>query len=151
MTMNAPTTSSGEARLQAFLERLPEGSRLPARTVAHAWAHGGGRLRTGRVAVRLTGGEALAFTAATIHAPSRQERPYLEVCRVILQNHGVAPAGFRHWADELADLQELGFDPQAKFPTVPLDDALDPPRLARLAGAVRDLAAMLARERPVEP
>lgn len=153
MPGTAPSTLEDPATLQGFLDRLPHDARLPARTVVHAWMHAGGQVRIGRVAVRLLGQDAGAtpFTAGTVHAPTDGRAPFLELCRVILQGHGVGEAEFTHWADELAHLQHLGFEPTAKFPAVPLDGRLVAADMASLAGALRDLARMLQANADAAP
>jgi hypothetical protein len=142
MTMTTVQPADQERALQEFLEGLPEAARLPARTLAHAWQGGGGHLAVGRLAVRLTGQHnGGTFTAATIQAPRGKAPSRLEIARVLLQSHGVDEAAFNHWADELADLTTLGFDPAARFPALTLD-GIDTAALARLATALRDLARL---------
>lgn len=145
MTPNAVTTEEEEAGLRAFLDTLPEGTTVPARTVAHAWAAAGGTLSPGRFAVRLLGpggGDRPPFTAATLFAP-RGERaePCLEVAKPFLEHHGVDADRFVHWADEIVDVGD-GIDPAVKFPTLRLGPDLSASDLARLVGALRDLARM---------
>ena len=145
MTPNAVTTEEEEAGLRAFLDTLPEGTALAARTVAHAWAAAGGTLAPGRFAVRLLGpgrDGRPPFTAATLFAP-RGDRaaPCLEVAKPILEHNGVDADRFVHWADEVVDVGD-GIDPATKFPTLPLGPDLATSDLARLVGALRDLARM---------
>lgn len=145
MTPDAVTTQEEEAGLMAFLDTLPEGTAVPVRTVAHAWAASGGGLAPGRFAVRLLGpaqGERPAFTAATLYAPrGGRTVPTLELAKPLLESHGVDADRFVHWADEILDVAG-GLDPSAKFPTIPLGADLPPSDLARLVGALRDLARM---------
>lgn len=144
--MTAPTTPSAttEEALATFLDGLPEASALTTRTLAHAWVHGGGDLHVGRVAVRMTTGSAEhPFTAATLHAPRGPETfPRLELCRAILESHGVSHDDWVHWSDEFADLAHHGFDPGAKFPALTLHPDVSPAEVARLATGLRDLARM---------
>ncbi len=140
------TTQEEEAGLKAFLELLPDGCGVHVRTLAHAWAAAGGRLAPGRLAVRLMGPETddrPAFTAATLYAPRGAHiEPRLELARAILAHHGVGPDAFQHWCDDLLDLGGATFDPKSKFPALPIPADLAPSDLARLVGALRDLARM---------
>lgn len=132
--------SDREAALAAFLENMPEDAVLPARTLAHAWVSGGGGLSVGTAAVRLVAGEP-RFTAGTLHAPRAGRPPRLELCRVILEKHGVPEAAWSHWSDDFVDLAPLGFDRNARFPRLELG-GLGTPETARLATGLRDLARM---------
>lgn len=141
-----------EKALAAFLETLPSDRAVTVRTLAHAWQGGGGTLQVGQWAIRLLaaagdGPNAGTFTAGTLHRPRDPDgTPRLELCRVILHNNGVPEAAWTHWSDEFADLAPRGFDPTAKFPTLPLDDALTPTDTARLAVGLRDLALLCGAE-----
>lgn len=133
-----------ELALQAFLANLPEDGAVTGRTLAHGWQAGGGGLQVGQWAIRLLGptGEGGApFTAGTIHRPNGDVQPRLELCRVILQNHGIGEDAWTHWSDEAADLAHHGFAATDKFPTVSLGN-LTPPEAVRLALGLRDLARM---------
>lgn len=157
-----PSTSSDpsdENALRSFLANLPETSGLPVRTLAHAWQAAGGGMQVGRVTVRLgvRAVDGRSFTAATLHAPGAERSGIraglarsgaaFEVARVLLTNHGVSPADWRAWCDNLADLELRGFEADAKYPAIELDD-LPETDVARLAQAVRDLAR-LAQGQPV--
>lgn len=132
-TLAAPET---EAALTTFLETVPSPDALPLRTLAHAWTGGGGALAVGKVAVRLLGD---GFTAGTLHARDGPAR--LELCRVLLEKHGVDADQWTHWSDEFADLAHHGFDHRAKYPSLPIAH-LSPAELARLVSGLRDLASM---------
>lgn len=139
----ASLSEDAEKALAEFLAALPEASALTVRTLAHAWAGGGGELQVGHLAIRLLGGRAAAFTAGTVHAPrGGQTAPVLELCRVLLESHGVPHDAWVHWSDGLAELQHHGFDPAARFPTLPLSPKVTAAEVARLATGLRDLAQM---------
>ena len=126
-----------EAELATFLEPLGDGA-LPARSLVHAWQSGGGDVQIGSVATRLVGHhDGGTFTAATLHARDAS----LELCRVILERHGIAAAAWTHWSDEFADLAHHGFDARAKYPSIPLAP-LTEAELARLVTGLRDLARL---------
>lgn len=138
------STLQDEAALQGFLADVagPEG--VAIRTLAHAWQGGGGGIQVGTVAVRLTAGKPDGpFTAATLHAPRGGQGARLELCRVLLERHGVRPDAWVHWSDEFADLAHHGFDAAAKYPTLPLAP-LSATELARLVTGLRDLARLVA-------
>ena len=130
--------SPAEAALQTFLSGMEPGAALPLRTLAHAWQGGGGQLAVGRLAIRLVAVDAKGrpFTAGTLHAAGA---PRLELARVLLDAHGVAPDNWTAWCDERPELRDAGFDPQARFPRIHLD-AIGEGALARLAMGTRDLA-----------
>jgi hypothetical protein len=143
-----------EAALQAFLSALPAAHAVPVRTLAHSWQAAGGTLQVGRVTIRLcaTGRDGRPFTAATLHASLGGDRPAarsadlrtgpgLEVARVLLANHGLGEADWRSWCDDLADLQLIGFDAAAKYPSIALD-VLPEAAVARLAQSLRDLGRL---------
>ncbi len=146
MSPTMVTTHAEEAGLKAFLDPLPGDCVAAVRTLAHAWAAVGGKLAPGRLAVRLLGPETSerpAFTAATLYAPRGDHaNPRLELARTILEHHGVGPDAFEHWCDEIVDLGGPGFSARAKFPAIPLPPSLSAGDLARLVGALRDLALM---------
>lgn len=130
--------------LAAFLEAMPEAAAVQARSLAHAWLGGGAELAVGQHAVRLTAGQdPERFTAATLHGPRGDAPARLELCRVILEKHGVDGDAFMHWSDEFADLAHHGFDPAQKYPEVPLGPGLTDAELARLVTGLRDLAQMV--------
>ena len=129
-----------EQALQGFLSTLPPDAGLAARTLAHAWTAAGGQIQVGKLTTRLVApaGNNRSFTAATLHAA---EAPRLEVARVLLQAHGVTATDWTSWCDELAELQPHGFEPAAKYPTLPLSN-LPPATVARLALGLRDLCRL---------
>jgi hypothetical protein len=134
--------ASDESALQAFLATLPHAEAVAARTLAHAWAAAGGTHQAGRLTVRLlaTTPQGRGFTAATLHGAA-SGTPRLEVARVLLATHGVAPVDWTAWCDERAELASYGFDPAAKYPCVPLS-GLPPAVVARLALGLRDLCRL---------
>lgn len=145
MTATTTLSDATEEALAAFLDALPDDTAVTARTLAHAWAGGDGALQVGKVAVRMTqtGHDGRPFTAATLHAPRGEESyPRLELCRAILESHGVPHDDWVHWSDEFADLAHHGFDPAAKFPSLLLVPEVTPAEVARLATGLRDLARM---------
>jgi hypothetical protein len=126
--------------LAQFLQGLPSGVALTARSLAHAWEGGGGSLQVGRVAVRLVWeAKGQRFTAGTILATPH----VLELARATLRNQGHSDTEWRNWCDEQAELRDHGFDAEAKFPRIQLD-GLPAPVLARLATGLRDLARAMA-------
>ncbi len=130
-------TAMDDDALQKALAQLDEQPRLAARTIANAWESAGGTVKPGKVAVRLIGHQGDSpFTAATLFCSDAR----LELCRVIMEHHGLPPEAFQHWADEILDIA-IGFDPSAKYPSLPLD--LDPARLVRVVNSIRDLAQTL--------
>jgi hypothetical protein len=141
-------SASSEAALQAFLATLPEDQAVAARTLAHAWAAAGGTIHSGRYTVRLLaqGARGPPFTAATVHGPDAGGAPRLELGRVLLYAHGLAPADWTSWCDERPELVAHGFDRNAKYPSVPLA-GLPPSAVARLAVGLRDLC-LLAQGQP---
>jgi hypothetical protein len=143
MTTQTPLSTETEDQLAGFLTSLPEAEAITARTLAHAWASGGGRLQVGRLSVRLTSGDP-GFTAGTLYAPhGAHVAPRLELCRVVLESRGVPHDAWVHWSDEFADLAHHGFDPAERFPALVLRSDVSPPEVARLAMGLRDLARMV--------
>lgn len=138
----SPSEASDESALQAFVATLPEAEGVAARTMAHAWAAAGGTHQAGRLTVRLlaTSPAGRTFTAATLHGPA-SGAPRLEVSRVLLTTHGVAPMDWTAWCDERPELAAHGFDPAAKYPFVALSN-LPPAAVARLALGLRDLCRL---------
>ena len=138
----SPAQASDETALQAFLATLPAEESVAARTLAHAWAAAGGAHQAGRLTVRLlaTSPTGRAFTAATVHG-SASGTPRLEVARVLLTTHGVAPLDWTAWCDERPELAAHGFDAAAKYPSLPLTN-LPPAAVARLALGLRDLCRL---------
>jgi hypothetical protein len=134
--------ASDESALQAFLATLPPEEAVAARTLAHAWAAAGGIHQAGRLTVRLLASapSGRPFTAATLHGPA-SGTPRLEVARVLLVTHGVASGDWTAWCDERPELAAHGFDPAAKYPSLPLPD-LPPAAVARLALGLRDLCRL---------
>jgi hypothetical protein len=131
-------TPDAERALQEHIANLPEQQALAVRTISHAWTGGGGSILVGRVAIRLTSTSGnQTYTAATI----RSDRAELEIARVLLEGHGVTSEDWLHWSDDLAELRPHGFDPAAKYPTIRYATLSDI-NLARLVGAVRDLARL---------
>lgn len=132
-----------EAALQSFLSTLPADEALSARTLAHAWSAAGGSFQAGRLTCRLIAQapRGQPFTAATLHGVGPSGVPRLEVARVLLYSHGVAPADWTMWCDDRPELAAHGFDRNAKYPAVPLT-ALPPAVLARLAIGLRDLCRL---------
>ena len=135
-------TTETQDPLPAFLEGLPGGADVPARSLVHAWQSGGGGTQVGQVAIRLTAQDpaGATFTAATLYA----QDPRLELCRVILEHHDIGPDSWLAWSDELADLTPLGFDGAAKYPSIRLE-RLSATHLARLVTGMRDLARLATR------
>lgn len=138
----SPSQASDETALQAFLATLPADEAVAARTLAHAWAAAGGAHQAGKLTVRLlaTAPSGRAFTAATLHGPA-SGAPRLEVARVLLTTHGVAPLDWTAWCDDRPELATHGFDPAAKYPCVRLA-GLPPAAVARLAVGLRDLCRL---------
>lgn len=134
--------ASDESALQAFLATLPAEEAVSIRTLAHAWAAAGGTHQAGRLTVRLLASppSGRAFTAATLHGPA-SGTPRLEVARVLLVTHGVAAGDWTAWCDERPELAAHGFDPAAKYPSLPLAN-LPPAAVARLALGLRDLCRL---------
>ena len=132
-----------EAALQAFLATLPGDEAVAGRTLAHAWAAVGGTLQAGKLTVRLLAQapNGRPYTAATLHAPTPAGPSRLEVARVLLITHGLAPADWTMWCDERAELAAHGFDRSAKYPTLALS-GLPAPVVARLALGLRDLCRL---------
>lgn len=128
--------------LAQFLAAFPDPVGITARTLAHAWTGGGGDLVIGSKATRLVVGDP-AFTAGTIVAPGAGAG-HLELSRILLERHGLSNDAWQHWSDEFADLAHRGFDPNAKYPRLPITDDLSPAELVRLVQGLRDLARMLA-------
>ncbi|HET6399070.1 MAG TPA: hypothetical protein VFH47_05910 [Candidatus Thermoplasmatota archaeon] len=130
-----------EAALMTYLSQLLPEDGVRARTLAHAWAAAGGTIHVGRHAIRLLGqAGGHTFTAATLHASAGPHgQPCLELCRVILEKHGVDADKWQEWADERPELRLHGFHDHAKYPVVRLGQ-LDDAALARLALGLRDLA-----------
>lgn len=133
-----------EEALLAFLDTLPEAHQVTVRTLAHAWQGGGGVFQVGQWSIRLLvpehAGQA-GFTAGNLHRPRGEDDiPRLELCRIILENHGVDADQWLHWTDEFAELQHHGFDHEDRFPTVPISADLTDTEAARLALGLRDLA-----------
>ena len=138
MSMSA-TASPEEMALQAFVASLPGDAGLAARTLAHAWTVAGGSIQVGKLTTRFVAPAGTrSFTAATLHAG---EAPRLEVARVLLQAHGLTATDWTSWCDELAELQPHGFEPAAKYPTLPIAK-LPPATVARLALGLRDLCRL---------
>jgi hypothetical protein len=139
--MDAVLEPNHEAALQGFLSTLLPEDAVRARTLAHAWGAAGGELHVGRHAVRLMGRHGgNTFTAGTLHAKVGPDAsPALELCRVILEKHGVDADRWTEWSDERPELRTRGFVPDAKYPVVRLQH-LDDAALARLALGLRDLA-----------
>ena len=138
-----PGAGSDEAALQSFLATLPAEEAVAARTLAHAWTAAGGTFHAGKLTVRLLaqGPAGKGFTAATLHGVGPSGAPRLEVGRVLLYGHGLGPADWTSWCDELAELQPHGFEPGAKYPALPLSN-LPPATVARLALGLRDLCRL---------
>ncbi len=141
MTPSTVTTEDAEAALTAFVSKLPDPVGLQIRTLAHAWTLGGGAFTVGKVSIRLTGGE--GFTAGTLHSAQNAQPARFELCRVILEKHGVSHEQWTYWADEFADLAHHGWQATAKYPVLPLGDHVTPGELARLVSGLRDLALMV--------
>jgi hypothetical protein len=141
-TPAAPGQAADEAALQAFVATLPAEEGVAARTLAHAWGAAGGLVQPGRLTVRLLamGPAGRPYTAATLHGPA-SGTPRLEVGRVLLTTHGVAPLDWTAWCDERPELAAHGFDRAAKYPAVPLS-GLPAPVVARLALGLRDLCRL---------
>jgi hypothetical protein len=117
-----------------FIAGLPEAHQSTARTLLTGWVAGGGRVESGKVAVRLRAeARGSLFTAATI---KNREPVALEFCRIVLTNNGLTPDEWTHWSDDLADLTE--FDPAAKYPIVQLDKTIT--EILRITQDLRDLA-----------
>ena|SRR5688572_2946453 len=130
-----------ERALREHVAALPPERALAVRSLSHAWMGGGGTIAVGRLAVRLTASRGGApFTAATL----RTDRGELEIGRAVVQAHGVSPEEWLHWSDDLAELRPNGFDAMAKYSAIRLD-GLGDANLARLVGALRDLARLLQR------
>jgi hypothetical protein len=143
MTTQTPLSAETEDQLAEFLTGLPEAEAITARTLAHAWASGDGRLQVGRLSVRLIAGDP-PFTAGTLYAPHGDHAtPRLELCRVVLESRGVPHDDWVHWSDEFADLAHHGFDPATRFPSLVLRSDVSAPEVARLAMGLRDLARMV--------
>ncbi len=146
MTLTAPQQDPSEQQLQAVLRDLPEPLAVPARGLAHAWVAAGGTIQVGRHTIRLLaphspGGTPL--TAGVVHLGRESGRPpRLEICRARVVGHGVDAVDWAHWAGDLLDLQEHGFDPTVKYTHIPLDPPLPPAALAQLVGGLRDLAIL---------
>jgi hypothetical protein len=141
-SVTAEVLADAETALQAFLEPQPEHDGLGLRTLAHAWTSGGGQLQVGSLTVRLLANAGTEnYTAGTLH-PARGEKPArLELCRVLLEKHGVGEDRWTYWCDEFADLKAHGFQPTAKFPAADIAQ-LTPTELVRLVMGLRDLARM---------
>jgi hypothetical protein len=141
MTPTAAALAPQEPELQAFLARLDPAAALRVRTLAHAWALAGGTLAVGRLSIRLVAAGAdpgHPYTAGTLHPG---EGAALELSRILLQAHGVAPEAWQAWCDERPELRAHGFEPQAKFPSIRLA-GLGDAALVRLALGLRDLALL---------
>ena len=139
--MTALSEGGDEAALQALLATLPPDTAVAARTLVHAWTAAGGTMAVGRLTARLLAQapNGRSFTAATLHVSG--DEPRLEVGRVLLVTHGVAPADWTMWCDERADLAAHGFDPAAKYPAIRLT-GLPPALQARLTLGLRDLCRL---------
>ncbi len=141
MTPSTVTTPDAEAALTAFASAMPAEEGLQLRTLAHAWTLGGGTFSVGKVAVRLVGGKD-GFTAGTLYAARGEQPARLELCRVLLEKHGVPDDKWGYWVDEFADLGHHGFVATAKYPALSLGPHVTATELARLVSGLRDLAAM---------
>jgi hypothetical protein len=145
MRSGAQSAASDEEALQAFLRTLPAEVAPRLRALAHAWTAAGGQLQVGRMTIRLvaTAANEQAFTAGTLHAShnAHDGAPTLELCRVLLANHGLSPEDWTAWSDEMAELQAYGFVASSKFPTVNLA-ALPETSTLRLSQGLRDLGRL---------
>lgn len=134
-------SSDAENSLQALVSNLPEPVAVQVRTLAHAWMLAGGQIQVGRISCRLLAPSARPFTAATLYADPTGIQG-LELARVLLQHHGVAPQDWQAWCDERPELKEYGFVAGAKYPLVQLRP-VPAPVLARLVEGLRDIAQMI--------
>lgn len=143
--MDAATAfSHDEEALQAWLAAFEPAVAIQVRSLAHAWAGGGGRLEIGKLAVRLLPPSPdAAYTVGFLHAATARGPSRLELCRVLVARH-TGDDAWVHWSDELVDLAAHSFDPAAKYPEIPLAEPLPPAALARLVVGLRDLALLTA-------
>lgn len=119
---------------QDFIASLPEAHQTTVKTLIGGWTAGGGDIDVGKVSLRLRAKYGTQhITAGTI---TNKEPHQLELCRVVLENHGMTNDEWIHWSDDLADIPE--FDASAKYPVIPLNQPL--PEVLRIAQDLRDLA-----------